>query len=105
MTFFGGETLMNFPILKVAIPYARQRAAELGKQVEFSLTTNATLLQPETIEFLADNDIGVTVSIDGPRTCRTAFVSSTMGVEATTSSCQRSRPYWRATKAALSAPG
>ena len=73
MTFFGGETLMNFPILKVAIPYARQRAAELGKQVEFSLTTNATLLQPETIEFLADNDIGVTVSIDGPRDMQNRF--------------------------------
>ena len=66
LTFFGGETLMNFPVLKRTVSYARQRAAERGKQVHFSLTTNATLLKAEIIEFLADNDIGVTISIDGP---------------------------------------
>src|SRR5918994_3312357 len=43
ITFFGGETLMNFPVLKSTIAYARQRAAEVGKEVDFSLTTNATL--------------------------------------------------------------
>jgi uncharacterized protein len=66
MTFFGGETLMNLPVLKRTVAYARRRAGESGKQVHFSLTTNATLLRPDTIEFLADNDIGVTISIDGP---------------------------------------
>ena len=73
LTFFGGETLLNFPVLKKTIPYARRRAAEMGKQVEFSLTTNATLLQPDIIDFLADNDIGVTVSIDGPRDMQNRF--------------------------------
>src|ERR1035441_10871611 len=62
LTFFGGETLMNFPVLKSAMSYARQRAAETGKQVDFSLTTNATLLRPEIIEFLAENRVGVTIS-------------------------------------------
>jgi uncharacterized protein len=66
LTFFGGETLMNFPVLRRTVAHARQRAAECGKQVHFSLTTNATLLKPEIIDFLAENDIGVTVSIDGP---------------------------------------
>ena len=46
---------MNFPVLKSTIAYARQRAAELGKEVDFSLTTNATLLKPDVIEFLAEN--------------------------------------------------
>ena len=45
LTFFGGETLLNFPVLKKTIAYARQRGAEVGKDVDFSLTTNATLLQ------------------------------------------------------------
>ena len=66
LTFFGGETLMNFPVLQRTIAYARQRARETGKIVDFSLTTNATLLKPEIVEFLADNDVGVTISIDGP---------------------------------------
>jgi uncharacterized protein len=73
LTFFGGETLMNFPVLKRTVAYARQRAAEVGKQVHFSLTTNATLLKPETIEFLADNDVGVTISIDGPQDIQDKF--------------------------------
>jgi uncharacterized protein len=67
LTFFGGETLLNFPVLQKTVAYARRRAAEEGKRVHFSLTTNATLLQPDVIRWLADNDIGVTISIDGPK--------------------------------------
>jgi uncharacterized protein len=73
VTFFGGETLLNFPVLKSTVAYARRRAAEVGKTVDFSLTTNATLLQPEMIDFLADNDIGVTISMDGPRELQNKF--------------------------------
>jgi uncharacterized protein len=73
MTFFGGETLLNFPVLKSTIAYARQRAAEVGKEVDFSLTTNATLLKPEIIEFLAENRVGVTISIDGPEEMQDKF--------------------------------
>ena len=73
VTFFGGETLLNFPVLQKTIAYARQRGAELGKEVDFSLTTNGTLLKPEIIEFLAENHVGVTISIDGPREVQDKF--------------------------------
>jgi uncharacterized protein len=73
LTFFGGETLLNFPVLVKTVAYARQRAAELSKEVDFSLTTNATLLRPEIIEFLAEERIGVTISIDGPRDMQDKF--------------------------------
>src|SRR5947209_1693124 len=73
LTFFGGETLLNFPVLKSSVTYARRRAAELGKEVDFSLTTNATLLRPEIIEWLVDNRIGVTISIDGPKEMQDQF--------------------------------
>jgi uncharacterized protein len=73
LTFFGGETLMNFPVLSRTIDYARRRAAEVGKRLDFSLTTNATLLKPEIIEFLAANDVGVTISIDGPKDVQNKF--------------------------------
>ncbi len=66
ITFFGGETLMNFPLLKDVVVYARERGAAVGCSVGFSLTTNATLLTPEIIDFLSENEIGVTVSMDGP---------------------------------------
>ena len=73
ITFFGGETLMNFPVLKSTIAYARQRAAEVGKEIDFSLTTNATLLRPDVIEFLANERVGVTISIDGPEELQDKF--------------------------------
>ena len=66
ITFFGGETLMNFPLLKSVVAYANEAAAKQGRSIDFSLTTNATLLTPQIIEFLSENKIGVTVSMDGP---------------------------------------
>lgn len=67
LTFFGGETLMNFNVLRSTIDYARAQAHAAGKYIDFSLTTNATLLTPQVIEYLAENQVGVTISIDGPK--------------------------------------
>lgn len=73
LTFFGGETLLNFKVLKKTLAYARKRGAIVGKEVEFSLTTNATLLRPEIIEWLIENEVGVTVSMDGPKESQDQF--------------------------------
>ena len=37
---------MNFPLLKQVVDYASTKAAEQGRSIDFSLTTNATLLTP-----------------------------------------------------------
>jgi len=73
ITFFGGETLMNFPLLKQTVVYARAEAERRRVGLDFSLTTNATLLTPVIIDFLAENAIGVTVSIDGAKEAQDAF--------------------------------
>ncbi|HEB52431.1 MAG TPA: quinohemoprotein amine dehydrogenase maturation protein [bacterium] len=65
VTFFGGETLLNFDAIRSATDYAERRAAELGKRVHYSLTTNATLLTDDIIDFLTRHRFGITVSIDG----------------------------------------
>jgi uncharacterized protein len=67
VTFFGGETLLNFPMLRSSVDYAKERCEAVGKHVEFSLTTNATLLTEPIVDFLAEHKVGVTVSIDGDR--------------------------------------
>jgi uncharacterized protein len=67
LTFFGGETLMNFKVVRSTIEYAREQAHAAGKYIDFSLTTNATLLTDPVIEYLAENHVGVTISIDGPK--------------------------------------
>ena len=65
LVFFGGEPLLNMRLIADTVVYARRAAARCGKSVDFALTTNATLLTRRTTDFLADNHIGVTVSIDG----------------------------------------
>ncbi|MGQ0766362.1 MAG: quinohemoprotein amine dehydrogenase maturation protein [Gemmatimonadota bacterium] len=67
LTFFGGETLLNFKVLRSTMDYAREKALQAGKEIDASLTTNATLLRDEVIDWIVDNDIGVTVSMDGAR--------------------------------------
>ncbi len=67
LTFFGGETLLNFKVLRYALGYAQERARAAGKSVDASLTTNATLLREEIIDWIVENDVGVTVSMDGAR--------------------------------------
>jgi len=67
VTFFGGETLLNFPMLQQSVDYANRKAGALGKRVDYSLTTNATLLTEEIVDFLAEHRVGVTVSIDGDK--------------------------------------
>jgi len=73
MTFFGGETLLNFRVLKTTVAYAIGQAAALGKTIDFSMTTNATLLSPEVIDFLAEHRFGVTISMDGPPDLQNKF--------------------------------
>jgi uncharacterized protein len=80
LTFFGGETLLNFRMLQTALAYARDRAASLGKVVNASLTTNATLLRDEVIDWIVANDVGVTVSIDGAREQQDKFRTFSNGV-------------------------
>jgi uncharacterized protein len=67
VVFFGGEPLTNVPLIKQVVDYAERRGHETDKAVDFSLTTNATLLTPELISYLDAHRFGISVSIDGPR--------------------------------------
>ncbi len=63
--FFGGEPTLNFPVVQKLVEYGRQKAAEAGKELKFTLTTNALLLDEEKQQYLIDNDINVILSLDG----------------------------------------
>jgi uncharacterized protein len=67
VVFFGGEPLMNLSLIRRLVVYANEAGGKAGKRVDFSITTNATYLTPEVIEFLSESEIGVAVSIDGPK--------------------------------------
>jgi uncharacterized protein len=67
IVFFGGEPLTNVALIRQVVDYALPRARAEEKSVDFSLTTNATLLTPELIEYFDAHRFGISVSIDGPR--------------------------------------
>jgi len=64
--FFGGEPLLNLPALKETVDYAKEQAARHGKEVRFGITTNATLLDEETVAYFKQEKIEALVSCDGP---------------------------------------
>lgn len=67
VTFFGGEPLSNFKLIQEITSYAVKFFKEKKAIVDFTITTNATLLTKEIIDFLKENRFGITISIDGPK--------------------------------------
>ena len=67
LIFFGGEPLLNMPAVRAAASEAISYGRKMGKEVQFSLTTNGTLLDPEIVDFLHSNRVSVAISMDGPR--------------------------------------
>ena len=65
--FFGGEPLLNRPLMEKTVDYARERGKELKKTFQFDMTTNATLLNEDVIAFLLKANIKPMVSLDGPK--------------------------------------
>jgi len=67
VVFFGGEPLSNMPLIKQVVDHAERRCAEEKKTVDFSLTTNATLLKEDTVDWLNAHRFGIAISMDGPQ--------------------------------------
>lgn len=63
--FYGGEPLLEYPLVKYCIDYAISRVPE--KEIYFSLTTNATLLTNQIVDELVKYNIHILISLDGPR--------------------------------------
>ena len=63
--FQGGEPLMNFPILQEVVRYSREKLN--GKDVSFALVSNLSLVTEEVADWIAENNISVSTSLDGPK--------------------------------------
>lgn len=63
--FQGGEPLINWDILKFAIGYSLQLAAQSDKKVKISVVSNFTLLTEDKLDFLQENGVNLCTSIDG----------------------------------------
>lgn len=62
--FQGGEPLLNFDIIRFIVEYSRERAG--NKNIRYSIVSNLTLLTDEMVQFIRDNEIEISTSLDGP---------------------------------------
>lgn len=63
--FYGGEPLLAFSLIKEVVAYAEDIFE--GKEIIYSITTNATLLNDKIIDYLREKNFNVMISIDGPQ--------------------------------------
>jgi uncharacterized protein len=63
--FFGGEPLLNIPLIQEIVAYANERGGDLGKKVTYNVTTNASLLNSKTVDLLNSLGVRFQISLDG----------------------------------------
>lgn len=60
--FFGGEPLLNFPVVKEVVEYVTQKSSVFS----FGMTTNGGLITPDIAKFLGRHNFSLVLSVDGP---------------------------------------
>ena len=73
ITFYGGESLVKFDLLKWSIEYAKEVMKD-KKQLKFSFITNLTLVTEEIANYLATVDnLSIVGSLDGPKDIQNSY--------------------------------
>ncbi len=63
--FYGGEPLLRLDFIKKCKNYIDENLSD-GRNCNFTLTTNGTLLTYDNIEYLLGNNFSIGISLDGP---------------------------------------
>lgn len=72
VTFYGGEPLIKFDLIKWCVDYAKKKLGD--KNLSFNLTTNLTLVTKEMAEYLASIEkFSVLCSLDGDEESHNAY--------------------------------
>ena len=64
ISFYGGEPLLNMDFIKHIVIISKQLNEEKGLKIEYSMTTNATIIH-KYIDFLVANKFNLMISLDG----------------------------------------
>ncbi len=67
LTFYGGEPLLEFDLVKQVVKFTNEQAKQQGKTIRYSMTTNGTLLGDEATDYMVEHGFMVIVSFDGPK--------------------------------------
>lgn len=62
--FYGGEPLLEYNLIQMVVNECK---SVLLRPVQFSITTNGTLLNQAVVKYLVDENISLQVSLDGSR--------------------------------------
>jgi His-Xaa-Ser system radical SAM maturase HxsB len=65
--FQGGESMLNFPLIRRIVYEAENQNQRVGKELQFVIATNLAVATNEMLEFCAEHDIHISTSLDGPR--------------------------------------
>ena len=63
LAFYGGEPLLEFEFIQNCIEYFEDKAE--GKNIHMNLTTNATLLTEEIVDYFQKHNVFLLISLDG----------------------------------------
>lgn len=63
--FFGGEPLLNWPVVVALVDYCEQKGRETGKILRLTMTTNGVLLDTAKAEYINQHFKNVVLSLDG----------------------------------------
>ncbi len=64
--FQGGEPLVNWPVVKFVVKYARRKNRTEKKKLFISLVSNFSLMTEDKYKFLTKNEVSLCTSLDGP---------------------------------------
>ncbi len=69
LEFQGGESFLNFDLMKYIVVRAKEANAKLAKpkKLAFVAATNLAIITDEMLEFCAEHGVGISTSLDGPR--------------------------------------
>jgi len=65
ISFYGGEPLLAYDKIKYAVLLLQEKNKTGNKNIEFSLTTNGSLITDEMLEFFDRHQFGLMLSFDG----------------------------------------
>jgi len=63
VSFYGGEPLLAFDLIKKIVHYIKSKY----KNIDFTISSNGTLLNKKIINFLISNNFTIYISLDGPK--------------------------------------
>ena len=65
VTFWGGEPLLRFDLLRELVLYAERLARDGGKRLLLAVPTNLTLLTEQMLGFFEEHSVFLSMSLDG----------------------------------------